>query len=419
MSRINNFVSRDWASAGLGTLTRAVPLVLVLAVLIMAGPMSQAQDFTVIHNFSGPDGAYPWSTPTMDGHGNLYGTTNGGGAAGLGMVYQLAHVNRSWVMHPLYSFTGGSDGYDIFDGVTIGPDGTLFGVARGGGDAGGWGTLYNLKPPAHACAAAPCPWTETTLHAFAGGDNDGGFPSGIVFDSQGNLYGNTEVGGLYGQGTVYEATRSGGTWNFSVIYDFGASAADGGTPGAGPVLDSAGNLYGTTLLGGAYGYGTVFELSPSKGGWIETILHSFTGSDGDYPGPLGLVFDRAGTLYGATVGEYRRLPGTIFELSPKDGGWTFTTIYTFPISGAGSLATDATGNLYGANPDGGNGWGNVFEFSQGEYTDLYDFTPYGYDGSVSVGGVVVTGPGGYLYGTTLSGGAYYDGVIYQINLGAH
>ncbi len=290
------------------------------------------------------------------------------------------------------------------------------------------GTLFNLKPPAHVvCATALCPWTEIILHSFAGDDTDGSYPFGsVVFDSQGNLYGTTYGGGTYDAGAVYKATRSGGTWNVSVIYSFGIYN-DGYEPISELVLDSAGNLYGTTYQGGAYGWGTVFELSPSEGGWTETVLHSFAGceSDGCYP-IAGLAFDRAGNLYGATWGLQNDVPGTIFELLPQGGGWNFTTIYTL-AGGLGprhTLAIDTAGNLYGTSENGGTyGFGNTFELSLTNgggwtYTDLHDFTG-GNDGDCPVGGVAATGPGGYLYGTTAYGGAGRDGVIYQINLGAH
>jgi uncharacterized repeat protein (TIGR03803 family) len=151
------------------------------------------------------------------------------------------------------------------------------------------------------------------------------------------------------------------------------------------------------------------------------VLHSFSGSDGCTT-IAGLVFDRAGNLYGATDGDCLTYNGTIFELSPQDGGWNFRTIYTFVGAGPTStLAIDAVGNLYGAIPDDQWGMGNVFELSPSTngwtYTDLHDFTG-GNDGSNSFGGMAVTGPGGYLYGTTFSGGADGDGVIYQIKLGA-
>jgi uncharacterized repeat protein (TIGR03803 family) len=279
--------------------------------------------------------------------------------------------------------------------------------------------LFNVKPPAHACAATICPWTDITLHSFGFG-SDGASPIGnVVFDSQGNLYGTTYSGGTYGSGTVYKATLSGGTWTVSVIYSFPAYPNDGADPFSAVVLDSAGNLYGTTEFGGSgdcsIGCGTVFELSPSQGGWTETILHSFADEgDGCYPGPL--VFGQAGNLYGVTT-----ICATVFELSPQQGGgWNFTTIYTLTGGRAVSLAIDAAGNLYSANLYGGYGYGNVFELSPSGggwmYTDLYDFTG-GNDGLYPEG-VAVTSPGGYLYGNTVEGGADGDGVDYQINLGA-
>ena len=422
MSRIKIFVSRDWAPIRLITLTRVLALLVVLAVLIMAGALSQAQsNFTVIHNFTGPDGAFPTSAPTLDSHGNLYGTTLGGGTAGWGTVYELAHVSGFWILYPLYSFTDSSDGYSVFDGVTIGPDGTLFGVTHGRSD--NYGRLYNLRPPAHlVCAGALCPRNHVALHSFSGG-SDGRYPTGnVVFDFQGNLYGTTLWGGTYDAGTVYKATLSGATWNVSAIYNFGASGNDGQNPEAGVVLDGAGNIYGTTGGGGTYNCGTVFKLSPSGGGWAETVLHSFMGGgDGCFLN-AGLVFDQAGNLYGATTG-YARGSGTIFEPSPQGGGWNFSTIYTFSGNGpASTLAIDAAGNLYGTLTNrSAYDPGTVFKLSPSgggwTYADLHDFTG-GNDGRYPVGGVAIAGPGGYLYGTTERGGANDDGVIYQINLGA-
>jgi len=420
MSRIYIFVSRDWTHIRLGTLTRALPLLLVLAVLITAGAPSQAQsNFTVIHTFTGPDGAYPHSTPTLDSHGNLYGTTYHGGPMGRGLVYELAHINGSWILHPLHNFTGQSDGADPRAGVTFGPDGALFGTTQDSDVPHVYGTLFNVRRPANSvCMVALCPWIETTLHSFAGPEGADSM-AGVVFDSQGNLYGTTHDGGTYSYGTVYKATLSEGAWNVSVLYSFHPviGGNDGYEPLAGVVLDSAGNLYGTTSQGGAYGWGTVFELSPSEGGWTETILHSFTERGACPEG--GLAFDRAGNLYGGTTGDYPS-PGTIFELSPQSGGWNFTTIST--VDGTYSaLAIDAAGNLYGTAPGGTYGHGNVFMMSPSAggwtYTDLYDFTG-GNDGYEASGGVAVTGPGGYLYGTATRGGTYDLGVIYQINLGA-
>ena len=413
---------------------KTLPFVLVLGLLATAAVLGQAQsNFTVIHTFTGPDGSGPYAGPTLDRAGNLYGTTSAGGA-GSGLVYRLAHANSAWVLHPLYKLTSVNEGANPYAGVTIGPDNTLFGTAYTQG-AGGFGTLFHLTPPPNAvCRAALCPWTDTVLHPFAGGASDGSTPYGnVLFDSHGNLYGTTQYGGASNAGTVYKATRAGGTWNVSVIYTFKFDGVDGHYPMSGLVMDSAGNLYGTTQNGGPVNFGTVFKLSPSGEGWTETVLHSFGSSqgcinDGGYP-VGGLVFDRAGNLYGATHGFGYTGCGTIFELSPQESGWNFTTLYTFPENGASAngpksaLAIDSAGNLYGTTPTGGlYGHGNVCELSPTgggwTYSDLYDFTG-GNDGDAPVGGVAVTGPGGHLYGTTMNGGANSAGVIYQIDLGAH
>jgi uncharacterized repeat protein (TIGR03803 family) len=195
---------------------------------------------------------------------------------------------------------------------------------------------------------------------------------------------------------------------------------------SGMVVDSAGNLYGTTQYGGTYGFGTVYELSPSGEGWTETVLYSFTGYGGREHSCLlsaGLVFDQAGNIYGATLTDNECGSPIVFELSPQGGGWSFTTIYTLPdpYGPERALAIDSAGNLYGTTVYGGTGgYGTAFELSPSSgggwtYTDLHDFTN-GSDGG-NPNGVVVTGPGGYLYGTTSTGGG--AGVIFQIKLGTH
>ena len=166
---------------------------------------------------------------------------------------------------------------------------------------------------------------ETSLYSFTGG-NDGGDPaSQLTFDSAGNAYGTTVIGGVFGCGTVFQLTpMGGGRWQQSVLYSFGCFD-DGKNPYGGVTLDAAGNLYGTTVAGGTGGVcsgdgcGVVFKLTKSGGLWSENVLYSFTdGVDGSGPGG-GVVFDRAGNLYGTTPDGGAYAAGTIYQLSPNGG----------------------------------------------------------------------------------------------------
>lgn len=179
-------------------------------------------------------------------------------------------------MSVLYGFLGGSDGSLPRAGVTIGPNGSLYGTTTYGGSSSGClygpscGTVFNLRPPMTLCRAISCPWVETVLYRFTGG-SDGGNPQfgDLLFDKAGSIYGTAQFEGNMacqgGCGIVFRLTPSGGSWTQSVIYSF--SGADGANPQGGLTPDSAGNLYGTTYGGGSHGHGTVFELSPSGSGW--------------------------------------------------------------------------------------------------------------------------------------------------------
>jgi uncharacterized repeat protein (TIGR03803 family) len=219
---------------------------------------------------------------------------------------------------------------------------------------------------------------------------------------------------------VYELSLSNGSWTETILYSF-TGGEDGSQPESGVVLDQAGNLYGTTLYGGADARGTVFQLTHSNSGWTETVLHSF-GSDGS--GPYGgLIFDSAGNLYGTTqTADMGQGNGTVFMLSPSGNDWTLTTLYRFPSGFTypyARLTMDAAGNLYGTTSyyfafdnyiGGQSGAGSVFKlaFAHGSWTyvDLYEFTGRG-DGDGPFGGVALD-TNGNLYGTTTSGG----GVLY-------
>jgi len=377
---------------------------------IIAAPAIQAQTFTVLHAFTGyGDGGEPIAGLTMDRAGNLYGTTSEGGAAGVGTVFKLVHAKSGWVLYTLYAFKGGQDGANPQARVLFGPDGTLYGTTSYGG--AGSGTVFNLRPPATSCRAAQCPWTETLLYRFTGG-SDGGEPGygELAFDSAGNIYGTTSYGGTgchsYGGcGVVFELTRSGGGWTESVLYRF-TGGSNGFSPFSGVTFDRAGNLYGTTVLGGSGEGGVLYQLIPSGSGWTSTTLHSF-GTSGDGYSPYGgLIIDKQGNLYGTTFGN-----GIVYELQSLGSNWTYNILYVLGGQGPYDAPTmDAAGNLYGTT-FGGGFVGNVFKLTPGAqgwtYTDLHDFN--GRDGVEPVGGVVLDANGN-IYGTT-----FYDfGEVWEI-----
>ena len=262
------------------------------------------------------------------------------------------------------------------------------------------------------------------LYAFRGG-TDGIKPIGLVFDPAGNIYGTTSAGGAYGGGTAYELTSSGSGWTESVLHSFGGDG-DGSVPYKSVmVFDNAGNLYGTTYFGGSNNVGTVFQLTPSGSGWIENVIYSFQGgSDGRYP-YSGLIFDQSGNLYGTTTDAGTGGGGTVFELSPSGGGWMYFVLYSFtgPLGYScgpqWALVMDVGGNLYDTTGcDGANNLGNVFKLTKTggswTYTSLHDFTG-GSNGEYPNG--VALDTSGNLYGTTVNGGTggtYGYGVVWEI-----
>lgn len=296
----------------------------------------------------------------------------------------------------LYSFAGGSDGSGPH-GLAMDKAGTLYGTTEAGG--GATDCPYGCGTVFELAASG----TESVLHAFKGG-NDGEIPlGGLIIDSRGDLYGTTEKGGH--NGIVFRIAPDG---KEKIIHAFaGAGQGDGGQPGAVTLAkDSTGNMYGTTQAGGVYRYGTVFKLS-SDG--TETVLYSFTGgSDGGAP-YAGVIIDASGNLYGTTprYGDmncnYGEGCGTVFKVA-SDG--TETTLYTFTDTGANAapmspLVMDAAGNLYGTT----NGFspGGVFRLSpDGTEKLIYTFTG-GLDGEAPYGGLIMDRKG-RLYGTNSGGG---------------
>jgi len=423
---------------------------------------AMAQSFQVIYNFlGGTDGSGPLGL-TIDRAGNFYGATASGGntsgvcyATGCGTVFRLSQQSSGWTHQTLYRFSG-DDGAGPSSRVTIGQNGSLYGVTEGGG--GGFGTVFNLRPPAHACPNAMCTWQETVLHTFGGFSSDGrssspacslqkplgastqrapspnnvadgSQPSGdLAFDSAGNVYGTAPWGGSgpgncgcgFPCGIIYELTPSHGSWSENILYNF-QGEQDGGTPVSGVILDSAGNLYGTASAQPGGG-GTVFRLN--AGGGLD-VLHDFTYLGRYGASPLGgLLRDQNNNLFGTTarggLGCGGCGCGTVFEMP---GSGNFASLYAFTYNGPtnldpgpqNTLVADAAGNLYGSTvQEGAYGYGTVFELTPTLggwiYTDLYDFTG-GNDGSAPSG--LTMDANGNLWGTA-SGGAFANGVIFEV-----
>ena len=265
----------------------------------------------VLHNFNG-DGYDPLAGLVMDAAGNLYGTTEGGDQNHpYGTVFELMPAaGGGWTAQVIHDFNRDDGEYPWFGSLVLDSAGNLYGTTLEGG-AYGVGVVFELMPTGNGN------WTEIVLHSFNSDGMDGALPySGVIFDVAGNLYGITEVGGSNGVGTVYKLTPTGdGSWTETTLHSLG-TGTDGALPSAGLTFDASGNLYGTTAGGGDLGHGTVYELLPDgSGGWTEQILYSFRSSpDGNYPN-TPLVFDSAGNIYGATGGGGAYGNGTAFELT--------------------------------------------------------------------------------------------------------
>lgn len=417
--------------------TRSILLALAALTLVLAGA-AQAQKFSALYEFEGTsNGETPWSSLNFDGAGNLYGTARYGGlnncsgGLGCGVVYQLsppASGSGPWTQTVVHAFANGSDGATPFAGLVADSSGNLYGAAFYGGDFtgsnctnDGCGVIFEFSPAGEGV------WTETVLYTFTGAQ-DGGYPFGtLIRDSAGNLYGTTVAGGHInsanctpgGCGVVFELSPSGGGWHETVLYAFSGDH-DGAQPYSGLTFDKTGNLYGTTSVAGSTdcGCGTVFELSPVSGSWKLATLHMFTQLNGNTPqGPVTL--DAAGNIYGTTVdgGPAEQCDdgcGVVFELSPGATAWTETKLRVFtqsgPFSPSGSLVFDSEGNLYGTVQDSG-----IYKLSldAGVWKQAGYFSPKVANGNTPIGGLIIDSSGA-LYGTFAYGGTTNSGVAFKL-----
>lgn len=389
-----------------------VPFALLAALLFLGcvSQLAQSQTYSVIYNFTGKG----------NGGASPYG---GPVLDGSGNLYGTTYTGGSYGSGSVYrlSPSGSSWTYSSLYSFRAGTDGVgpAFGSLAIGGDRVLFGTTEGGGYFGTAFAICNCPRREVVLHRFGMG-TDGAQPiGGVVLDSAGNLYGTTSLGGAYGNGTIFEEKRSGLSWTESVIYSF-TGENDGTNPPAGVTLDPHGNLYGTTSLGGANGDGVVYELSRSNYSWTETVLYTFQGlTDGLNP-VGGVVLDAAGNLYGTTFDGGINGGGTVYELSPSSAGWTFTTLYSFSGGYGGpynKLTLDDKGNIYGfTNAEGANGLGSVFKLARANgawsFTDLHDFAG-GNDGASPYGSVAVDSNGN-IFGTTNEGGGQNQGIVFEI-----
>ena len=396
--------------------TRLIHLPLTAFALAMLCALTvtsaQAQTYSVLHYFTGgSDGGNPVAGVTVAGPGILYGTASSVSSPShnLGTVFKLTQRGSDWTLNPLHEFAGPPDG-DYPAGIAIGPNGALYGTAGGGvgNDGSGWGTVYEVQPPAAACKTAICYWNETILHAFTY-IPDGADPQSdnVVFDQAGNMYGTTIAGGASNCGVVWELSPSAGGWTYSILYNF-ANHGGGCAPTSGVILDPAGNLYGVTLDGGT-GAGTLFQLVPYNGGWIENTVLVFSASTGD--NSFGRLFmDAHRNLYGTASLDGPHNGGTVFEASPFNGGWRFTLIYSFSVcEPEAGVTLGPDGNLYGVcqlGPNSGNQHGWVFKMPTDcnqtcTPADLHDFN---FTDGADPRGPVAFDANGNLYGTAFAGG---------------
>lgn len=363
-------------------------------------------------------------------YGTTFGDFGGRCGNQCGTVFKMKNTGQGWVLTTLYKFAGDADGANPWAGVVFGPDGALYGTAEFGGyscpsddfNESGCGTVFRLTPPPRVCSSSNCPWKETVLYRFAGGSTDGAFPmSRVSFDQSGNLYGTTLSGGHFTPctyfgwcGTIFKLTHSNGSWTESIPYRF-TGGSDGASPYAGLTPDSAGNFYGVTTFGASGNNGTVFQLTPDGLNTLVELPSNASEPQGD------VIFDPAGNLYGTTGDSSNGGGAAVFEMTPSAGAWNFSLLYNFggSLNGDGpnsGLVRDGAGTLYGTtHAIGSHYMGSVFKLTPSNggwiYTVLHEFSDQ-VGGQYPVGGLAIDAQGN-LFGTA-SGGTYGAGIVWEI-----
>jgi len=406
------------------------------ATLILACSISEGQaQVNVLYSFGGyanHDGSQPQGKLVFDNAGNLYGTTVRGGLNGYGTVFELSpSTDGGWTESILYNFCSQYSDYQCFDGaypeagLVIDSAGNLYGTSSQGGGICPRGTLgcgevFELSPPAQLGDD----WTYSALYKFCsvqqnGTCLDGAVPySKLTFDAEGNLYGTATNGGstYNAGGVVFELSPSQGAWVESVLYNFcsvgeGEHCLDGYDPVAGVSFDNSGDIYGTTYYGGSSKYigdGVVYKLTHGSNGWTETVLASFlNGPKGGYL--MGEVnFDAAGNLYSTANLGGKFGYGTAFRIDPSTNKMlTFSFDNTDGAYPTSGVLIDPKNGAIYGTASGGLLDGAVYKIVGQTETVLAD-----------VGGdpesALIVDKAGNLYGTTTKGGNDQQGTVYEI-----
>lgn len=400
---MNQFQKRVLGNRWQAALTLLVAGALIgPAIVLSQGVQNAGPTYTVLHSFTGADGAEPYAPVIRDSAGNLYGTTWIGGANDLGAVYKLTATGEEKV---LFSFRGTDNGDNPWAGVVRDSAGNLYGTANHGSPVG-TGSVYKLNSSGKL----------TMLHVFGPWNGtDGAWPqAGLLRDSAGNLIGTTwQGGGFPWCGAVYKVESSG---TETVLHGFAGGAADGCYPYASPI-SSSGNLYGTTWHGGyggdcCGGYGVVYKIDASN---QETVLYKFTGGDDGSNPAAGVILDPAGNILSTTYYGGNSGCGVVFRLSTS-GEETVLHSFTGGTDGCNPLAgvISLSGNLYGTTYYGGAyGYGVVYKVdASGKETVLHSFTG-GADGGNPIA-ALINDSAGNLYGTAENGGANGAGVVFKL-----
>ncbi len=377
----------------------------IVAAAITAGPMTiSAQMLTVLHSFNGSDGRLPESALVQGSDANFYGTTALGGENHKGTVFKIDSTGNLTTLHSFSGFP--SDGANPVAGLVQGNDGNFYGTTALGGMFG-QGTLFRITPAG----------AVTVLHSFSGLLGDGAVPmGGLVQSNDGSFYGTTALGGAHSMGTVFRTALG----IVITLHSFSGSPGEGANPIAKLVRGSDGNFYGTTVRGGAQHLGTAFKIS-ALGSF--TMLHSFSGSSGEGANPVaGLVQGSDGNFYGTTALGGQHYLGTVFKINSAG---SFTTLHSFSGSAGegadplGGLVQGSDANFYGTTALGGAHYlGTIFRISAtGSFATLHSFNGSPGEGASSFGGLV-QGSDGNFYGTTALGGAHYWGTVFKFSASA-